>query len=250
MIYSETELLKFEQYCKETFNLFSENDRQALIISLSSRQKYVDEKIKYKNLFYNKSIYLKDDSLVKITNKVVNTPIIIEDLQEEAKSVYIVFNPRNQIIALKNFYSDVINDYLNNNINNIPLNFQSKYISYLHKTKNGKLYVEIDIDTKDTILLKKFIEKVGNEIIESVYFIIETKNGYHFIYRCNTLPKDTYKVVNDSEFQYNTMTRDNKPIKQSYFTIRGDVCFPLPGTYQAGNFPVKLIEKEDFQKLL
>ncbi len=247
LIYSKDEILKFEGYCKELFNLCFDKSRSALIVSASSRQKYVDDKIKNRNTFFNKTVYVKDNELLSIANKVVNTPsVFFEDVPKEAMSVYIVFNPRNQIMALKNFYSDVITDYMNDNITNIPLNFQSKYVSYLHKQKGEKLFIEIDVDTKDTILLKKFIEKAGNEVIENVHFIVETKNGYHFVYKTDKLPKNLYKVVNDNEFHYNTITRDNKPIRQPYFSIRSDVCFPLPGTYQAGNFPVKLIEKDEF----
>jgi len=101
-------------------------------------------------------------------------------------------------------------------------NFKTSWLSEIHRSNAGHPpYFQIDVDVKDEELLEKITRKVN-----PVEAIIETKNGYHIIYK----NERKLKAVAHKEFG----------VFKPDVEIQSEVMTPLPGTLQGG-FKVKMI---------
>jgi len=272
MIHSLEEIIKFQELCNEALEVSTAAKRPALIIMMSVRQKYTNVHMgaARKDSFFNRTLYIKspNSSMTRTIQKVIGK-IIPSDLSDfngrftegiindgfqcphEALSVYAVFNPRNQVNALHTMHHKIITGLLYNQQSAIPDNFVSEFLSTLHAApQSDKLYVEIDVDTKEPELLKKFSIKAGHELFTNLYFVVETQGGYHFVYKKDKFPQNLYEVLKLQEFTYKDIARDGKILpNQPYFSFRGDVCFPIPGTYQRGVYPVTFANIENIKQM-
>lgn len=97
---------------------------------------------------------------------------------------YITFNPRNTMIAYHNFKKELIelDKQLIINQNHIRLKKIDKvWLDTLQKpeAKKRRQYFNIDVDTVDTNILNKTLEKIRDEM--QPIFIQKTRHGYHIL---------------------------------------------------------------------
>jgi hypothetical protein len=253
LIWSVEQVNKMEEICKKIF-LSLPNNNETLLFAMSSRQKYTDVNMgsAKRDSFFNRTLWptamQNNNTLLQILEQTQN--IDFEKQIPESLSMYMVLNPRSQTKALHNLYHGIMSHFINGTQSNHKPDFTSALKSEIHAYENAiKMFVEIDCDTKDVELIKKFATLANFDIIGKSYFIIETRGGYHFVYqRENFNPgKELHATTKLAEFCYSDISRDGKILpKQQYFTIRSDVCFPVPGTLQAGSYQVSFASSESF----
>ena len=99
---------------------------------------------------------------------------------------------------------------------------------------NGKL-MQIDLDTKDPIKLQEtrvILQKTG--VLERIIFTVETKNGYHIIY------KKSDAIDNKALHEHKLSTTVKKTARNGdttidyLFSITNQPLVVVPGTYQGG----------------
>lgn len=175
---------------------------------------------------------------------------------------YMSMNPRDQVQALVDFHHRMVSSVLTGAV--VPTRLDHEFVHAVHKSKASRLFVEIDVDTKDPATIGMFLAEVqarvarppevveagaAPQILRLAAFIVETRGGYHIVYRKADFPPDMYKVCMDPKFDYLELARDGCAVKKKYFDIRGDVCVPIPGTLQGG-FPVRMLTADEFMQVL
>lgn len=120
------------------------------------------------------------------------------------------------------------NPELKRKINEVKLiqkwfkNYKTAWLSEVHRSNAGHPpYFQIDVDVKDNDLL----DKITNTV-KPVKAVIETKNGYHIIY------KNEKKLKATAYREFGSL----KPQVE----VQSEVMTPLPGTLQGG-FKVRMI---------
>lgn len=275
---------QFEVLCQESLAA-SKMRRPALLLNLSVRTKYMtDSKSKAMNGFFARKLLLPlsratpsvDDARDEAKhagdgscNETVTTASSpparlhkglvylvrqweIRDhyifdgrrVDNNTLSVYCCLNARDQVRALHDLYKKVMDGLITQS--ELPRAIDSDLYSHFHTSQHDKTWIEIDVDTKDVSIIKRFIAYCP-EMLSQSHFIVETRGGYHFVYQKDKFPRDIYKVTSLSEFRYTESARDGKPVQKQYFDIRSDVCLPVPGTTQGG-FYTRFASKDRFQQ--
>lgn len=158
--------------------------------------------------------------------------------------LYLVINPRSMTKTFIKLQTQVMNhlaqlssgklsDFKMNNI-------MSTFEKYIHSSIAEKPYIEIDIDTKDMIIVENIRQHL-QPFIPFIICTIETNGGYHVIFKINKVSRgNLYKVFTSEQWKFNTIDRIGNKVIKKYVDIRSDPCSPIPGTLQGG-FKVKFL---------
>ncbi len=273
LIHDVSQIKRFEEICQKVLQS-TPFVRPAMLINLSVRSKYenTDDRmtnVSGKNLngFFQRKLYTKGNNLANMIGRLevkhglylhklipkglsrINNSEIGEveeiPMDNNMLSVYFCINPRDQVLALHKQYTHVMNLMLKagDKDSDLPKKFDSDFLTHIHKCDFYKVYIDVDIDTKDKDIIKKIFELCPDT--KNVDFAIETRGGYHFIFRKENFPKEFYRqVVQYKGFEYEEVNRIGKNVLKKYVDVNSDVCIPVPGTYQGG-FPVNFIRLED-----
>jgi hypothetical protein len=146
-------------------------------------------------------------------------------IPQEALSLYITVNPRNQQKALFILMKRLIDIQECKGIN---FNLNAEALSAIQKAKSRSCYIDFDYDNNDPNFkfynLKEWIyDRVGYN--SDVKFLM-TRGGYHILINPEKV-EENYKST-----WYNSIS------KNQYIDIIGDNMIPVPGTYQGGFTPL------------
>ncbi len=248
LIHDEDAISRFQEICKSSLGQTSMK-LPALIVNLSFRLKYFDDPrlTQSHNNFFIRRLFINNSDLISLIRRLeVAEGVYTHELKDKSRipmdpaglSVYMTLNPRSQLkslLGLTNSLSlQMADDHLYSNAK-----LDSQFLTFLHKSPQTKVFVDIDIDTKD----HKFISKVLKDTpdLKNHEFAIETRGGYHLIFKPNLIPKEFWKFVKSEENKFTKKSRDGTELRQSYFDIRSDVTLPIPGTIQGG-FAVRFVD--------
>ncbi len=245
--------------------------KPVILINMACRdkyaeQKYADYKCKSLDTFFSRKLYSTHDCLLTIIQKLEiktdcykhklihkqTNEITYVPMEQESLSIYICVNPLDQILAFNAQYETYMKLLLKNNIDQIGDKFDTDFYSHLHKSQQYKATVELDVDTKDKLILNKLFELCPTSK-SNIYFIVETRNGYHYVYKKKDFPTDLYKIlINDKNikpsenrlFHFIEKNKIGVNTEKTYVSIRGDTCTPVPGTYHGG-FKCRFVDVTD-----
>ena len=166
-------------------------------------------------------------------------------------TVYCPLNPRSSVMAYEHltgyFTSLFVKSSIKPEENQSVKNIVSVVKSGLQKAIPKSLFYELDIDTKDPVLLTKIHSVIKSQTrgTDAIVCIIETKNGFHVVFKCDKFSKyvkSAYgKVFMHSEWEFEDIDSDGNYCTKRYVEIRTDAAPPVPGTFQAG-FKVRFVE--------
>lgn len=216
-----------EKQVLEFFNLI-ETSKHHFTVCVSARKKY-NPLIKLKKMFINRRLIGQMDPqmmLNRLKHYEVAQGLYLDDdgqpLPENCLSLCITDNPCNLKKCRKRIvkkYIDNLFDLIkeeqeqeeenehNNDNDNDDKNVQSE-VSSIIQSCSSKIFLTLDIDTKqpDEIhAIKDYLKQ--NEI--SVFYVIETKNGYHAIIKNNTLSREKKKRIYQMKQLFKIDTFDN-----------------------------------------
>lgn len=230
----------------------------AIVVSLFCRSKYESAEAKQDKALHTRleqDIYTQHSELDILISKFQRprayTHRQMGDLREVSSStlvVYMSMNPRDQIAPLLKLHQTVMGAVLTGA--KIPERLDHALVQEIHKSEQHRVWVEVDIDTKDRTRIRRFFQHAGEhtpDILSRIAFTVETRGGYHIVFRKCDFPADMWRTCGLPEFAYTEPGRDGRMCQKTYFDIRGDVCVPVPGTLQGG-FPVRMVNILDVIK--
>lgn len=263
-----TEFNKFIEILPEL-----QND-EVYFISLSSRQKYLtkEERIEYslgQTEMFGREIAQSKDKLYSYTMKKLESNLYCKttrnekSIPEKSLVVYCNINPSSMIKAYFQFQKE-----MNRQISEITIGLQNnkqpnysfvniqirELMNCIQKSTGTKHYIDIDCDTKEENVLNYFRETFMKDYIK--FYIIETKGGYHFLIKKDTLP-EKYNLYSKIESGISLLEYiyENKYLEQdeegnyNYEEVRlmvpeikinNNAMIPVPGTMQSDHL-VKFI---------
>jgi len=171
-----------------------------------------------------------------------------EPIRQDALVVYFLLNPWNTILAYGKFAMNMSQRMVQElaHKNTEPFDdILSELTSCIHSSPGEKIYVELDIDTKDPEIVMKVLDVV-RPYEESHTCTVETHGGYHIImFRLSKEVKSRiWQEFNKPEYKFEGTDFNGKKIIKSYVDLRSDPSPPIPGTLQGG-FPVCFVELDD-----
>lgn len=103
----------------------------------------------------------------------------------------------------------------------------------IQKSSSRRIFTDIDMDTKDESIFNEFIKSIE----EIDYNIVETKGGFHFMIKNESMPHkfNLYHIVDQMDFKAKRLNEPKEVI------VNKNRMIPIPGTMQA-DFLVKLIK--------
>lgn len=223
---------------------FSHNKRNVYMMYLAARRKYMLQYTCNQTCFCRTIINHKN-SLVNAINR-----YNIQDIPIKALVFYCLLNPRSMIKAW-----GMMDRLMNSKLENELLHSQqqdftcieSEFKSCVHKSIAEKLYIELDIDTKDVLIIQK-INKNLKPIKQYVSCVIETHGGYHVVINAK-IPKELknrlWKIFSDQEYMFKDYNVTGQLIDKKYIDLRNDPSPPIPGTVQGG-FNVRFVDWDEF----
>jgi hypothetical protein len=212
-------------------HLFMDETDGTFMIMQSARKKY-NPQVFLRKAFFNRSAYRHGGPVCLLhTLQRYNVPkgCYRDDnstpLDHDSMVLYMSLNPRNtrksalevSKILLEDFYKGA-QDFSH---------VESRWKSQLQKRAQHKIFLTIDLD------LKELLEPIYKELLEKgfpyPYAVVETRGGYHLIYRHSALDSQ------QKEFVFRDLNKRNK------IDVFGDPVCPIPGTIQGG-FPVRFVD--------
>jgi hypothetical protein len=257
LLVDKNEFLKF--YDK----LYELEKDEVFFLCLSARNKYLtDEERKEFSLgrtemFGREFVYEKSIDKFELILKKLDLTLEYRTtsngsrIPDKAMVVYFNLNPTSTIKAYQAFQEEMNKELflLLNNIrsnNQTEMNYdrfrksQSILKTQFQKYPSRKVFLDIDCDTKDTSVvcgICSFLKKYNVD-----YFVIQSQGGYHVIIKKDTMPKD--KLFGKALFQDIIPTANDCVCSGGgEVIINKNEMIPLPGTLQAGNHLVKIIDK-------
>jgi hypothetical protein len=226
---------------------------EAYFISLSGRAKYLtdverEEITLGRQEMFGRETASSKEFLMSHSMRALDSHLIARRTKNDKKIphsclvCYMNINPSNMVNAYLLFQNE-----MNREIRGMVLALQNgkepnyeyiqiqqrKLMNCIQRTSNKKYFIDIDCDTKDEIATGFLKNNMDNAGIE--YHIIESKNGFHFMIRKETLKglKFNLKELCD---------KTSKLVKgDPEVMINGNAMVPVPGTY-GGGFLVKFIK--------
>jgi hypothetical protein len=171
-------------------------------------------------------------------------------------AVYMSLNPKNMLTGwnltvgqVNDFYRSVVErNFGGTNLDVSKL--ESVFRSNVHKSTAEKIYVDLDVDTKEETQLCQ-VKDILRPIVAAIDAIIETRGGYHVVLRKAGIKahhKALYEFSKKATFP--GTARDGKTVTKHWFSLAsedGDAQVPVPGTLQGG-FKVRFVDVEAFMK--
>uniref|UniRef100_A0A0G4HZQ4 Uncharacterized protein n=1 Tax=Chromera velia CCMP2878 TaxID=1169474 RepID=A0A0G4HZQ4_9ALVE len=124
--------------------------------------------------------------------------------------------------------------------------------SSLHTATSRRLFMDIDVDSKDLEVLLSVLQVLQQEkSMDSIVGGVETRGGYHIILQKSLMQKSAgrsiYSMSTDSGFSAENRTGDT--ITKFDIELPKEPQIPIPGTVQGG-FRTLLLTREDLGKIL
>lgn len=230
------------------------------VISLFSRQKYSsDVRSGHSELLETRILRVEDslDTFVALVQR-FEGPLGSyfhkdgKSVDNETLCVYLSLNPVCAIDVWQNLTKTFIDKTRDSLVCKNPVCFTDLTDSLrysLFKSKTENYYRELDVDTKDPILIERVWCAI-KPLIEKVFKIVETNGGYHIIFA--KLSRADEKLLgnlfygkNLAKWNYIGTDCNGKPLEKRIVEITSDPCVPIPGTIQGG-FQVREIQVHQF----
>lgn len=243
------------------------NKDEVYFISLSARNKYLtmDERKEYslgQTEMFGREIAQSKDKLYNYTIKKLEATLSYKTtrngkpIPDKSLICYININPSSMVKAYYQFQKE-----MNNQMSEITLallhdkspnysfiNIQTRELmNCIQKSTGTKHFIDIDCDTKEPDILNYFRETFLKDCIG--FYIIETKGGYHFLIKRDTIPlrynlmsvishairllEDIYEdkyLIQDEDGDYNY---EELKLMLPEIMINGNGMIPVPGTMQS-----------------
>lgn len=248
---------------------------EVYFISLSARNKYLtaEERVEYslgQTEMFGREIAQSKEKLSTYTMKKLESNLYCKTtrnektIPEKSLVVYCNINPSSMIKAYYQFQNEMNRQMreitlalLNQKDPNYSfINIQTReLLNCIQKSTGTKHYIDIDCDTKEEKVLTYFIEQFTKDDI--LYYVIETKGGYHFLINKNTFSEkynlhkviqqsqdilesiyDDKYLVQDEEGEYNY---EEVNLMVPEIKINNNSMIPVPGTMQSDHL-VKLLK--------
>ena len=113
---------------------------------------------------------------------------------------------------------------------------QSLLHSHISKSVIDRLFVDLDVDTKESAFVER-VKTLLSSIDKEQMFVIETTNGFHIIIPVpdfKRVAKSVHDLSNETKFKEDGLTKKLIDINAGSFIV------PVPGTLQAG-FPLRIV---------
>lgn len=265
LVYDEQVVKDFQsKYIQPLFTTQTKSRHPCLLLNLAVREKYrpqttaskADEQKQHRQQGVGKSDFFRrtlisstHDLVKKIQTWETRRPYTMgsEPIPNCMLAVYLVLNPRDQLSALHQLHHELIASTLNNlkGEDSVDIRDVTQMLyTAVHRDTKEKLFIELDVDTKDLTLIKACLASCP-DLLNHVYFIVETHGGFHFVFLKSSFPQDAYKCIQSKQNIFDAKSKDGKTIKKMYIDIRNDPTFPVPGTFQGG-FKVRLVPSSYF----
>jgi hypothetical protein len=212
-------------------------DDEVYILFLSARKKYCPTGLSSSEEILAR-LFIRDNDTNIVLKKIFKVSLIdgayvdrntLEEISGKCCAIYILMDPRSTLRGYGEFVHDInrwIYESFIGESKNLDLyrRIDIKLFSAVHKNRSRRLYVSIDIDKKDEMILDKITDLLKGHI----EWISETHGGFHVI-----VPK------ND---ETGTIIHKNI-IGMEYVELQKEPTTPMPGTLQGG-FAVRGIRRE------
>ncbi len=151
------------------------------------------------------------------------------------------------------------------NESNIPADQQVKYtdvertdrsiIATAHRAKHAKktcAYHDLDLDTKDSTLIRFFIDQTFTYLEACIKCIIETFGGFHIVLEASKLGTNhskLYAFLKEPMLKIKEEARNGEMVDKTWLCLNESPQVPVVGCLQ-GTFPVHFVSIDDFKKLV
>lgn len=236
IVWDKEEVKKFAEYA---LGQLKGIDGSCICVTLFSRRKYNPELPRgeyiLKRLFFDNS---KDPDIFYRELLKLHVPYGCYDppqINQESLCIYCMLRPKDQIKPLSKILNECIDSLVAKE--DLPRNIIGKYHCEIGKSdynvKNSQKLVQIDVDSKDPVFLEKF-KTVLKECNIIINLAVETKNGFHLVFRknenCDMAKLHKYKL----ETSFVKKNREGKDMTDYLFNTTNEPSVIIPGTYQGG----------------
>ena len=245
-------LIKDQTEFNTFVSIFPEMQKdEVAFISLAARNKYLNEEerefyqLGRTEMFGRLVVRSKDDFNMKMnelsSKRIARKTRNGKDIPDECVVCYANINPSSMIKAYDMFMIEMNKEVFsafNSEQNQKQANYESirrmdrVLMNCIQKSRSRKVYIDIDMDTKDPDLFEVFVNNLTIEYDPPTFHIIEPHGGYHFLIKNDTIPKELNlgKLVQDAD---KVAKKTGKEV-----VFNKNQMIPIPGTLQSG-FPVK-----------
>lgn len=235
---------------------------EVYFISLSARNKYlsVEERQEYslgQTEMFGREIAQTKEKLSTYIMKKLESNLFCKTtrngkaIPEKSLVVYCNINPSSMVKAYYQFQNE-----MNRQVSEITIALQNgkapnysfvniqtrELMNCIQKSTGTKHYIDIDCDTKEIEIfsyIKEALTKVG-----ILFYIIETKGGYHFLLKKETFPLkfNLNNILLEASARLEDLysQKIETDIKIPEIIINSNAMVPVPGTMQS-DFLVKIL---------
>jgi hypothetical protein len=226
---------------------------------MAARRKYWPKHDNIGTTCFNRTIVKNDANFLSVVRRYevpvgVYTTRAGKIIPDQALALYCLLNPRSMIKAwgkMQKIMAVRMESEILHGQSQDYTRMESDFKTCVHKSVAEKLYVELDIDTKDEIIVRKVI-KLVRPMEEHLRCIVETRGGYHVVMDNIHISKEQksllWRTFSTDEYKFDGHDVRGKPIRKSYVDVRSDPSPPIPGTIQGG-FNVRFVDWEEFQSI-
>lgn len=150
-------------------------------------------------------------------------------------------NPRDPLKATKHMQEALMTQVMEPLVAQRPLNLTALpdlWIRALGRSAKHKVFEELDVDTKDEPKLQSILELFDTQPAG----VVETKHGYHFIYKASTLPSSSKKTINawskQDAWRLTKVDARGEAYQDPVVSMLSDPNSVVPGT-SVGGFKLK-----------
>lgn len=219
------EIVRDEKLLKEFIEWLPElKENEKYYLCLFARNKYCKELTHIKSDKAQLKRFITDKE--RMFDKIKQLEIMtggykqkITPVPEEALALYITPNPRNMFKATINTMVKLAQSIRDQNVS---MNPHQEALSEIQKSKSRTIYVDFDIDTKDTILIDKY-KGVLATMFPEPQTILETRGGYHILVK----PEQVALEFKNQWYQ----------VMKQWADQSGDTMIPVPGCTQGNYIP-------------
>jgi len=154
---------------------------------------------------------------------------LVYDLPNKVMGITVLMNPRNVYkasIDLQKYISDTLYQCVVSK-NRVQLEYELgklhvKWVNFLHKRPSRKLFLTIDIDTRDKNYLREVLDLLS-PISDRIFHVVNTVGGYHIVLH---LEGKYWEVFYREIFK--------RIPKGKVVEVKNDPLEPIPGTVYCG----------------
>lgn len=158
-------------------------------------------------------------------------------IPQNTLAMYCVIVPLSILKAMNDTVNECVNDILNNTLIKNPMNTMFKKLPKAH-VPNGIKWMQIDLDLQNDDQLNKSKEVIKH-MIDSIIYIVKTRNGYHIVY------DKQHKSIDHKKLHEFKLTTKDANSNDYWFSITHQPQTIIPGTIHAG-FNAHFVEIDEF----